>query len=149
MAPDRLTVGAPETVERPAWELFARIPFALAEMDQTLHPVALAQTMIEIGGEPALVRSQRRGVPFFAVGIIYRYKRRLSAHRQSYVVGHEVSVDILPQLIDGLPFFFGIRLCDPGCLPDTPNCHFVRELHLAPVYGTGNRSGGSRLWRAG
>src|SRR5262249_20347380 len=148
MAPDRLTVGAPETVERPAWELFARIPFALAEMDQALHPVALAQAMVEIGGEPALVRSQRRGVPFFAVGIIDRYKRRLASHRQSHVAGQEVSVDILAELIDGPPFFFGIRLCDPGCLPDTPNCHFVRELHLALVNRTGNRSGGSGLWRA-
>src|SRR5215475_6245850 len=149
MAPDRLAVGAPKTVERPAWELLARIPFALAEMDQALRPVALAQAIVEIGGEPALVRSQRRGVPFFAVGIIDRYKRRLAAHRQSHVAGQEVSVDILAELIDGPPFFFGIRLCDPGCLPDTPNCHFVRELHLALVNRTGNRSGGSGLWRAG
>src|SRR5499433_1721956 len=108
MAPDRLTVGAPETVERPAWELFARIPFALAEMDQALHPVALAQTMIEIGGEPALVRSQRRGVPFFAVGIIDRYKRRLSTHRQSHIASREIGIHMVAELIDGPPFFIGI-----------------------------------------
>src|SRR5262245_12608460 len=149
MAPDRLAVGAPKTVKRPTWELLARIPFALAEMDQALRPVALAQTMIETSGQPALVRSQRCSVPFFAVGIIDGYKRRLAAHRQSHVAGHEIGVDMVAELIDGPPFFIGIRLCDPGCLPDTPNCHFVRELHLALVYGTGNRSGGSRLWRAG
>src|SRR5215471_17440193 len=118
MVPDRLAVGAPETVKRPAWELLARIPFALAEMDQAVSPVALAQTMVEISGQPALVRSQRRGVPFFTVGIVDGYKRRLTAHGQSHVAGHKVSVDILAELIDGLPFFFGIRLGDPGCLPD-------------------------------
>src|SRR5215510_4800833 len=149
MAPDRLAVGAPETAERPAWELLVRVPFTLAEMDQALSPVALAQTMIQIGGQPALVRSQRRSVPFFAVGVIDGYKRRLATHRQSHVPGHEVSVDILAELIDGAPFFFAIRLCNPGCLPDTRDRHFVRELHLALVNGTGNRSGGSWLRRAG
>src|SRR5215475_3855369 len=149
MAPDRLAVGAPKTVKRPTWELLARIPFALAEMDQALRPVALAQAMVEISGQPALVRSQRRGVPFFTVGVIDGYKRRLSTHRQSHVPGHEVSVDILAELIDGPPFFFGIRLRDPRRLPNTCHSHFVRELHLALVNGTGNRSGGSRLWRAG
>src|SRR5262245_1882216 len=149
MAPDRLTVDAPETVERPACELLARVPFTLAEMNQALSPVALAQTMIQIGGQPALVRSQRRSVPFFAVGVIDRYKRRLSTHRQPHVPSREVGIDIVAELIDGPPFFFAIRLCDPGRLPDTPDHHFMRELHLALVSDTGNRSRGSWLRRAG
>src|SRR5262249_20895614 len=149
MAPDRLAVGAPETAERPAWELLARVPFTLAAMDQALSPVALAQTMSPIGGQPVLVRSQTRSVPFFAGGVIDGYKRRLATHRQSHVPGHEVSVDILAELIDGAPFFFGIRLRDPRRLPNTCHSHFVRELHLALVNGTGNRSGASPRWRAG
>src|SRR5262249_45142632 len=146
MAPDRLTVGAPETVERPAWELFARIPFALAEMDQALHPVALAQTMIEIGGEPALVRSQRRGVPFFAVGIIDRYKRRLSTQRESHIASGEIGIDMVAELIDGPPFFIGIRLCDPGASQirvTAISCeNFTSHLSMVPVTGAADPGSG-------
>src|SRR5262245_22321300 len=142
MAPDRLAVGAPEAVERPAWQLLARIPLALAEMDQALGAVAFTQTVIEIGGEPALGSSQRRGVPFFAIGIVDGNKRRLPAHGQADVASRKAGIDIAAKLFNGPPLCFGIGLGDPRRFPDARDRHLVGELHLALVDGSGNRSRG-------
>src|SRR4030095_15694325 len=149
MAPDRLAVRTPETIERPAWQLLARIPLALAEMDQAPPAIALAQTVIEIGSELALGSSQRRGVPFFAVGIVDGNKRRLPADGQPHVASRKVGIDIVAKLFNGPPLCFGIGLGDPRRFPDARDRHFVGELHLALVDGAGNRSGGCWLGRAG
>ena len=37
IVPDRLTVFAPITSQRPAWQRLAGIPFALAEMEQAVR----------------------------------------------------------------------------------------------------------------
>src|SRR5678816_2430559 len=133
MTPDRIAVSAPKTVERPAWQLLARIPLALAKMDQALGGVVLAQTVIEIGGESALASSQGRGVPFFAVGIVNGNKRWLPAHGQPHVASRKVGIDIVAKLLNGPPLCFGIGLGDPRRLPDARDRHFVGELHFAFV----------------
>src|SRR4029453_10858779 len=93
IAPNGLAVSAPETVKRPARQLFARIPFALSKVNKALFAVALTQSMIEIRGEPAFGRAKRSGVPLFAVGIVHGNESRLAAHRESHVIIRKPRVD--------------------------------------------------------
>ena len=94
IAPDRLAVGAPVAPERPARQLLARIPLALAEVDETAGGEALLQTPEQIGGAQPFGRPERRR------GSTRRHRdpstgheRRLAAHRQPHVLPREVRVD--------------------------------------------------------
>ena len=93
--PDRLAVAAPEAVERPARQLFARIPLALAEVRQSLRRVLLLEAVVELDGEAALVGPHRRGVPLRAVRIVDRNERGLAAHGQAHVARQQLRVDVM------------------------------------------------------
>src|SRR5574343_1360080 len=61
--PDRLAILAPEAVERPARQLFAGIPLALAEVHQAVGGVFLTQAMEQFGCVEALGWAEGGGVP--------------------------------------------------------------------------------------
>src|ERR1700733_13461395 len=118
IAPDRFGVATPEAVERPARQLLPRIPFALAEMRKARRGVPLAQALIQIDRESALIFPERRGVPFRAIRIIHGYERRFATHREAYIEPHQVLVDRPTQERDLCPLRLVVGLCDAGRLPD-------------------------------
>src|SRR5580692_1971214 len=63
LAPDRLAVAPPVTVQRPARQLLAGVPLALPEVSQPHGRIMIAQAVIQLGGEPALVGSHGGRVP--------------------------------------------------------------------------------------
>src|SRR4029077_9120453 len=73
--PDGFAIAAPETVQRPARQLFARIPLALPEMRQPLRRVLVLEAVVHLDGEAPLVGTHGGGVPFGAVRIIDRDER--------------------------------------------------------------------------
>ena len=96
--PDRLAVLAPEAVQRPARQLLAGIPLALAEVHQPVRGILVAQAVEEVGGELALGRAERGGVPFGAVRVVDR--RRRSARRpcvRRTSPGEQLAVDLVAE----------------------------------------------------
>jgi hypothetical protein len=147
--PDRLTVGAPETIQRPAWQLLARIPFSLSEMRKTFRGVLLAQPVIERGRQLALVGTQRRGIPLGAVGIVPRHERRLAAHREADVaVARDPRRYGVAELLDLRPVEVRVGLRDARRFPDAADLHVMPEGHLALVDRTRHRRRGRRFGRA-
>src|SRR5439155_1090229 len=68
--PDGHAVLAPKRRERPAREWFARIPFALAIVEQRAGGKPGSQPLDEFAGEKAFLRRECDEVPLRAVGVI-------------------------------------------------------------------------------
>ncbi len=141
--PHRLAVAAPEAVQRPPRQRLARIPLALPEVRKPGGRVAILESVIEVAGQPPLVRSESRCVPLSAVGIVAGHEGRLAAHGQPHVAGFQFCVDPLAQRLDGRPGFRAVRLGDPRCLPHPLDPHAMFEFHLAVInaaaHGRGRR----------
>src|SRR4051812_22916972 len=101
--PDRLAVAAPEAVERPARQLLAGIPLALAEVRQALRRVLLLEPVVDLDGQAALVRPEGGGVPLLPIRMIDRHEGRLAAHGQPHVARQQLRVDGMTELLDLLP----------------------------------------------
>ena len=129
--PDRLAVGAPERIERPARQLLARIPLALAVMQQARAarsaPCSRASSSAAM---PRLGRAHRLGVPFGAVAIVHRDEGRLAALRQPDVVRREIGVDAPAERFDRRPLLLGVGLGHARRFPHALDLHVVLEARL-------------------
>src|SRR5207245_2933264 len=70
--PDESAVTPPVAAEGPARQGLARIPLALAEVQQAARGEAVAQPAQQHAGQLALTRSQRKEVPFLPVAVVDR-----------------------------------------------------------------------------
>src|SRR5690606_22850248 len=74
--PQRLTIAAPEGVQRPARQLLARIPLALSEVQYALRRVVVFQLAYKLAGNAAFVRTERGRVPFRGIAPVDRHEGR-------------------------------------------------------------------------
>ncbi len=149
IVPARLAVGPPEHRQRPARQLFARIPLALPEVQEAAAAVLLAQPLHQFGRVAALGRAERVGVPLGAVAIVDRDKGRLAAHRQPHVAVAQALVDLAADDGDPRPLLVGIRPGDTRRLEDPRHPHGVLEGDLALVDAAADRRRRGRVRRAG
>ena len=131
VVPRRLAVVAPVAAERPARQLFARIPLALAAVNEAVRAVVLLQPVEEVERAEPLGRTQRGRLPLVAVAVGRRHERRLAAHRQPHVVARQVGVDRVPQREDVVPLRVGVRLGHARRFEDALHRHLVTELDFA------------------
>ena len=96
--PERQSIGAPVTGERPAWQRFSRIPFALAVVKKTTGTKFLPQATKQFRRQLQLGGTVRRRIPLFSIHIIDGNERRLATHRQSNIPGHEFRIDAESQV---------------------------------------------------
>ena len=85
VVPDRLAVAPPVEREGPARQRLARIPLALAVVQEAARREAVAQAADQLVGQPALGRADRVGVPLVGLEIVDRDEGRLAAHGQAHV----------------------------------------------------------------
>src|SRR5262249_56129805 len=112
VGPDRPLVAAPVERERPARQLLARIPLALAVMQESVRRETRAQALDQLCRERALVRAGCRRVPFGRIGIVARDEGRLAADRDPHVVAQQLPLDALAERVARLPLFVAVRLRD-------------------------------------
>ena len=139
--PDRLAVAPPPAAERPARQRFAGIPLALSEVEQTAGCELLLQTLDQVRGQPALVRTERGETPFGALHVVDRHEGRLPSHREPHVAARKIPVDLVTARDDREPLLLGVGLGDARGFVDPPHAHLVAELHLGFVGGAGHRRG--------
>jgi hypothetical protein len=95
IVPQRLAVAPPEAVQRPAWQLLSRVPFALSEVLQPLRGVvSRASAGTDLGGALSFGRAEGFGAPFGAVVVVDRDEGRFAAHGQADVVAARSAVDL-------------------------------------------------------
>ena len=143
MAPERHAVAAPEQRERPARQRLARIPFALAVMQEPAGREAVVQAADELVGAQPLAGAERIGVPFGRLIVVDRDEGRLAPHGEPHVMGREVRIDALAQRIERGPGFVGERQGDARLLGDPRQIHVERERDLGgPDQAADRRRGG-------
>src|SRR5678815_951947 len=120
-------------------------------MNESLRRVVTSKTPVEVRCKSLLLRTHGGGVPFVTVWIIDRNKRRFAAHRQANIVGLQIGIDRMPELLNRIPFVFGVRLCDARRFEDARYGHLVSERHLALFESSRDRcrGGGLRSARQG
>ena len=127
VAPERFAVATPVQIQRPAWELFARIPLALPEVHEPLRRIVAFQARQQFGGTQPLGGADRIRVPFSAVPVVDRHERRLAALRETDVVRAQILVDAASQCVDLLPLCIAVRQGHARRLPDAADLHRVCE----------------------
>src|SRR5215467_6351905 len=80
VVPNRLAVAPPIERERPSRQRLARIPFALAVVQEAARRKAPAQAADQFVGTDALGRAEGGGVPFRRLIVVDRNEGRLAAH---------------------------------------------------------------------
>ncbi len=133
VAPAGLAVGAPADGQRPARQLLAGVPLALAKVQEAALAVLVAQLVDKLLGIDALGGAQRLGVPFRRVAVVDGDEGGLAAHRQPHVAGREFAVHLLAELQHVGPLFVVVGLGHARRLVDARDAHLVVELHLALV----------------
>jgi hypothetical protein len=130
----RLAVGAPADRQRPARQLLAGVPLALAEVQEAALAVFVAQLVHQLGGIAALGRAQGVGVPFGASRSFTATKvgsppmvRRTSPADQF------AASTAAPRAMDGGPLLVGVGQGDARGFVDARDLHVVGELDLALV----------------
>ncbi len=143
VAPDRLAVVPPVEREGPAWQAFARVPFALAVMEQAAGREAIAQLANEVVGEAALGRSDGLGVPFGGLEIVDRHEGRLAAGGQPDIARCEIGIDLPAELVERRPGLIREGQRDARRLGHAGDRHAVVELDAAGVDQAADRRGGA------
>ncbi|CAB4583968.1 unannotated protein [freshwater metagenome] len=144
--PHRRTILAPVAAECPAWQWLARIPFALAVVQQAALSKLMAQALDELAAQETLLRTHRGGVPLLAVHVVDAYKGRLAAHRHAHIAFDEITVDLQAELFDLRPLLRRVGLRHTRRFKDARDLNLVLELHLTRVERTGDRCGAGRIW---
>ena len=126
--PDRNAVLAPVKSKRPARQAFARIPFALPEMQQSARRETGPQPADQVVRQPALVRTDRGNIPFRRFKIVDGNKGRLAAHRQPDVAGLEIGIDLLAQPVQPRPGLIGERLGNARRFANSLHAHVEGEI---------------------
>jgi hypothetical protein len=134
VVPDRLAVGAPADRQRPARQLLAGVPLALAEVQEAALAVFGAQACAPARwrsrawsgpGRRCSIRRASRSSVATKVGSPPMVRRTSPASRRSTVVaqGHHV-----------VPLLVGVGQGDAGRFVDARDLHVVGELDLALVH---------------
>ena len=147
--PAGLAIGTPADRQRPARQLLARVPLALAEVQEATGAVAVAQLVGQALGQATLGGAQRVGVPFGAVAVVDADEGGLTAHGQAHVVLHQLAVHLVAQRQHLLPLVVGVGHGHARRLVDARDLHVVLEGHLALVHRAFHRGGAGRLRGAG
>ncbi len=149
VVPHRLAVGAPEQAERPARQLFARVPLALAQVHEAARRVAVLQALQQIEREAPLGGPQRGGVPFGAVAVVEADEGGLAAHGQAHVAGLQLGVHLVAQPQNGVPLRVAVGQGDARRFEEARDAHVVAEPHLGRLHHAFDGRGGGGLGRAG
>ena len=147
--PQRHAIGAPVKAEGPARQAFARIPFALAVMQQAAGREPVAQPADQRIGQRALVRADGGDVPFRMGAVVNRNKGRLAAHGQAHVMHGQDAVHRIAQLLDLVPLLRRIGLGDARRLLDARHAHVEVEQHFGRLDGAADGRGLGRIGGAG
>ena len=129
--------------------MFARVPLALAEVNQTILCVLLDQALEQLDRIAALGRAHRVAVPFRTGRIVDGNKRWFAAHGQTHVAVFQFAIDFMTQRLNGSPLLVGVRLGDTRCFEHALHRHAVVEFDLALFDTTADRRRFARLGRAG
>ncbi len=130
---------APEQRERPARQRLARIPFALAVMDEPARRELGAQAADQLVGENALGRAKRRRIPFGRLIVIDRDERRLAAHGEADVMLGQIGIDPLAERIERGPSLVGKRIGDARLFVDARDLHLEGEIDLGRLDAAADR----------
>ena len=149
IGPAGLTVSTPADRQRPARQLLARVPLALAEVQETAATVVAAQALHQVLRHHPFGWAERVGVPFGAVAVIDADKGRLATHRQAHIAGIQPGIHHRAQGQHVGPLRVGVRLGHPRRLVDAGDRHGVREADLAGLHLATDRRGAGRLRRTG
>ncbi len=134
IVPGRLAVGAPEDRQRPARQLLARVPLALAEVQEAALAVFLAQPVHQLGGVAALGGAEGVGVPLRRIAVAAGDEGGLAAHGQAHVAGRQARVDRVAQRQHGGPLVVGVGPRHPRRLVHARDLHLVAEVDLGLVH---------------
>ena len=149
VAPERLAVAPPDGAERPAGERFARVPFALAVVNEAARAVVRPQALDQCLGERAFARPHRGGVPLGTVHVVDRNERRLATHGEPDVLRPELGVDRIAEGGDLRPLVIGVGKRDARRFVDARHGHREIERGLARVDRARDRSRARRFGGAG
>ena len=147
--PHRHTVRTPVNGQRPARQLLARIPLALAKVQKTALPVFGAQFKHQLGGKSAFGRPECIGVPFWCIAVAHGHKGRFTTHCQAHIALSQFFVHRLAQRHHVLPLRLGIRFGYARRFKNPRDRHEVLEGNLALVHAALNRCCPRGLWCAG
>ena len=128
--PDRLAVLAPVEREGPARQALARIPLALAVMQEAARGEGLAQAPDQRVGERPLGRADGPRVPLLALIVVDRHEGRLSAERQPHVLRGEIRIDPIAERVQRLPGLVGEGQGDARRFGDARHLHVEGEVDL-------------------
>ena len=142
--PDRHAVLAPVGRERPARERFARIPFALAVVQQRAGRELFPQPLDEFAGKNALLVGHGGEIPFRAVRIVNRNKRRFAAHGEADIVFVQIGVNRVAELLDAFPLLLGVRLGDARRFVNARHAHLETEFAFALIHRAADGRGAGR-----
>ena len=149
VGPHPLLVGAPINVQRPAGQLLAGVPLALAKVKEATLPIFVAQFEDEVGRKAALRRPQGVRVPFGGVPVVHCHKGRLAAHRQAHVARGQLPVHRSAEFHHVGPLLGRVGLGHTRRLKNSGDTHMVVELNFALVHAAFNRCRTRGLRRAG
>ena len=149
VVPGRLAVGTPADRQRPARQLLARVPLALAEVQESAPAIFIAQSVHQFDGVAALGRAHGVGVPLGRVPVAHRDKGRLAAHGQAHVARLQLAVHGFAQRQHIRPLRLGVGLGHARRLVDARDLHVMAELDFGVVDQALDRRRAGRLGRAG
>jgi hypothetical protein len=147
VAPDRLAVLAPVARQRPARQLLARIPLALAVVQQRAGRETVGKAAQQDARATPLGRAQGRGVPFRAVGIVGRDEGRFAAHRQPDSAAREPRIDRGAGGIQRGPLRLRIGHGHPRGLTHARDRHLELEARLGLLVRSRDRRRAAGLGR--
>ena len=138
-------VGAPHERHLPAGERLARVPLALAVLDEPGRSPPLAQQPGQPGGQLALLGPVGGGLPLGGGRVAGRHERGLAAHRQADVGVGESRVDSGAERADARPLVVGVGLGDAHVLVDAGDGVLERELDAHHSRRAGDRGRTARV----
>ena len=139
--PYRLAIFAPENAQRPARQLLAGIPLALAKMQKAALPVFSAQLLQQLSRVTAFGGAEGINIPLCCVAAVGRDKSRLTPHGQAHVALDEFTVNRFAKRQHFGPLVFGIRLGNARRFVNALHAHVVGELDLGLIHATFNWRG--------
>ena len=147
--PNRLAVAPPIKAEGPPWQLFARIPFALAVMQEPFWRKAPPEPADEFVGTAALGRTERGRVPFCRLVIVARNEGRLATNRQPHVTVRKVAVDLFTKRVEGAPCRVRERVGHARRFRNARDARVEREGDLRRLDRAADGGGGAKMRRGG
>ena len=147
--PAGLAIGPPAQGQGPARQLFAGVPLALAEVEETALAIAAPEAVDQLSGQDVLGGTQGVRIPLGAIAVVHRDEGGLAAHGQTHVPRHQLRIHRPAQGGDGRPLRLGVGLGHPRRFMDAGHRHPVVKLDLAVIHRSRDGRGRGRLRGAG